>query len=349
MLLETSTYKDAVDGTGVKTQIVHEDGKIFYVQNLLFKITDDLKAKYTAFENEKTANKEALEAYLNYLIDQTGIYVSNVEYDKDATCEDEECTCTACANYKGENPGPCTNADCACKKCPNKRYVTAAFAQEKGLTLTDGTINVLDMLGAVYADLADLSATATAEERAANLEKFKKWVYMCNDDEGFFTTLTDGKLGYSLSMDDSSYVENFTACARALAYGDATEKAEWHVVGTGVGSFGYCYTEYGIHVIMLSGYALDPNAVTTDLGDGLVAISIDTVTDNVSYKAADGSTPAKGTLKYGIVESLESKQKDELVGAFKKEFYQTELENDVKITYKNKVYKDLIKSYSSSK
>ena len=349
LLLETSTYKDAVDGTGVKTQIVHEDGKIFYVQNLLFKITDDLKAKYTAFENEKTANKEALEAYLNYLIDQTGIYVSNVEYDKDATCEDEECACTACANYKGENPGPCTNADCACKKCPNKRYVTAAFAQEKGLTLTDGTINVLDMLGAVYADLADLSATATAEERAANLEKFKKWVYMCNDDEGFFTTLTDGKLGYSLSMDDSSYVENFTACARALAYGDATEKAEWHVVGTGVGSFGYCYTEYGIHVIMLSGYALDPNAVTTDLGDGLVAISIDTVTDNVSYKAADGSTPAKGTLKYGIVESLESKQKDELVGAFKKEFYQTELENDVKITYKNKVYKDLIKSYSSSK
>ena len=172
---------------------------------------------------------------------------------------------------------------------------------------------------------------------------------MCNDDEGFFTTLTDGKLGYSLSMDDSSYVENFTACARALAYGDATEKAEWHVVGTGVGSFGYCYTEYGIHVIMLSGYALDPNAVTTDLGDGLVAISIDTVTDNVSYKAADGSTPAKGTLNYGIVESLESKQKDELVGAFKKEFYQTELENDVKITYKNKVYKDLIKSYSSSK
>ena len=36
LLLETSTYKDAVDGTGVKTQIVHEDGKIFYVQNLLW-------------------------------------------------------------------------------------------------------------------------------------------------------------------------------------------------------------------------------------------------------------------------------------------------------------------------
>ena len=349
LLGSESAYKDAVDGTGVKTQIVHKDDKIFFVQNLLFKITDDLKAKYTAFEEEKTANKEALEEYLNNLIDQTGVYVSNVEYDKDATCEEDECACTACENYKGENPGPCTNPDCTCKKCPNKRFITEKFGADNGYTVTDGTINVRDMLNAVYSDLADLDAAATAEQRAANLEKFKKWIYMCNDDEGFFTTLSDGKLGYSLSMEDSSYVENFTACARALAYGTAAEKAEWNVVGTGVGSFGWCYTEYGIHVIMLSGYALDPDAATTDLGDGLVALSLDAITDYASYKAAEESTPAKGSLKYGIVESLEKDQKDEATGAFKKDFYQKELEEDVKITYYAKVYKDLVKSYNSNK
>ena len=349
LLLKTSTYEDAVSGTGVKSQIVHEDGKIFYVQNLLFKITDDLSEIYTKFENEKVANEDALELYKNGLIDQTGIYVSNVEYDKDATCEENECTCTACVNYKGENPGECTDENCTCVKCPNKRYITKEFAEEKGLTYNaeTGTINILDMLGAVYADLADLSATATAEERAANLEKFKKWIYMCNDDEGFFSTLSDGKLGYSLSMDKSDYVENFTNCARALAYGDAAEKAEWHIVGTGVGSFGYCYTTYGIHVIMLSGYALDPDAVTTDLESGLVAIPVDAITDYASYKAAEDNTPAKGTLRYSIVESLETEKKDELVGAFKKDFYQSEMDSAVKITYNAKVYKDLVKSYQN--
>ena len=349
LLLESKEYKDAVDGTGVKTQIVHKDGKIFYVQNLLFKLTDDLEKVYTAFENEKVANEDALEAYKNQLIDQIGVYVSNVEYDKDATCDKDDCTCTACENYKGENPGACTDPNCTCEKCPNKRYVTEAFAAEHGLTVTDGTVNVLDVLEAVYSDLDVLGEDATVEARVANLEKFKKWIYMCNDDEGSFTSFTDGKLGYSLSMTDSSYVENFTACARALAYGTAAEKAEWNVRGTGIGSFGYCYTNYGIHVIMLSGYALDPSAVTDDLGDGLVAVSVDTITDYTSYKAATEESPAKGSLKYGIVESLESDKKEEAVGAFKKDFYQNAMESDVKITYFNKVYKDLVKSYTSDK
>ena len=128
LLLGTTKYSSVSDPASVKSQIVHEESKVYYVRNLLFKITDDLQAKYDDFKAEKVANDEALEAYLNGLIDQTGLYVSNVEYDKDAKCEEEECTCTACENYAGENPGPCTDPDCTCKKCPNKRYVTKTFA-----------------------------------------------------------------------------------------------------------------------------------------------------------------------------------------------------------------------------
>lgn len=347
LLLGSKKYKDAVDGTGVKTQIVHEDGKYFYVQNLLFKITDDLQAKYDLFEKEKVANKEALEAYLNGLIDQTGVYVSNVEYDKDATCEEDECTCTACENYKGENPGACTDPNCTCKKCPNKRYINAAFAAEHGLTQNaDGTLNVHDVLNVLYADLGEVGATA--EARAAMLEKFKTWVYMLNDDEGFFTTLSDGKLGYGLSMEESSYVENFTALSRALAYGTAAEKAEWHVVGEGVGSYGWCYTNYGIHVVMLSGYALEDPAAVTDLGDGLYALPATAIVDYASYKAAEEGDLAKGTLEYDLKESLLSDAKEDLIGAFKKDFYQKELEETVKISYYDKTYKDLIKQYENN-
>lgn len=344
LLLGSTTYSSVVDGTGVKTQIVHENDQYFYVQNLLFKITDDLQAKYDAFEKEKVANKDALEAYLNGLIDQTGVYVSNVEYDKDAECEDEDCTCVACQNYKGETPGECTDENCPCVKCPNKRFITAEFAAENGLTLNaNGTINVQDMIGAIYNDLGTVGSTD--EARAEMLEKFKKWVYMCNDDEGFFTTLTDGKLGYGLSMTDSSHVENFTALSRALAYGTAAEKAEWHIVGEGVGSYGWCYTNYGIHIVMLSGYALEDAAAVTDLGNGLYALPMNAITDYTAYEAATEDDLAKGTLAYSIKENLLSDAKDELVGAFKKAFYQEEMEKNAKITYYN-VYQDLIDQYN---
>ena len=351
LLFGTSKYKEKVDSTAMKTQIVHADGKYFYVHHVLFKLSPELEEKYTAFEKEKVANEDALETYKNGLIDQTKIYVSNVEYDKDATCEDEECKCTACSNYKGENPGPCNDPECECVKCPNKRYVdTISYGNDQTLNADEnGTFGILELLAALYDDIGEVTAESTAADRAANLATFKKWIYMCGEDEGFFTTLSDGKLGYSLSMDESTWVENFTACARALAYGDAAEKAEWHVKGVGVGSYGYCYTTFGIHVIMLSGYALDPDAATTDEGNGYVAIDKDTVTDYSSYKPAetdeDTQTPAKGTIAYGIVETLENEKKENAIGDFKKDFYQNDLKKEVKITYYPKVYKDLIKQY----
>ena len=351
LLLGSSKYSDKTDASGIKEQIVHEDGQVFYVWNLLFKITDDLQAKYDAFEKEKVANKEALEKFLNDRIDEIGVYASNVEYDKDAKCEEEECTCTACENYKGENPGPCTAENCACEKCPNKRFITEVkYGNDKTLNAReDGTFDVKEMLAALYEDLGTIEENSTAEEKTAMLKKFKKWIYTLNDDEGFFTTLTDGKVGYSLSMTDSSYVENFTALSRALAYGTAAEKDEWHVVGTGVGSYGWCYTNYGIHVVMLSGYALPEEYKANEYrvdGTDYYALPANAVTDYGSYKSATETDLAKGTIAYEIKEDLASDKKDELIGDFKKKFYQEELDKDAKITYYD-VYKDLIKQYKN--
>ena len=224
--------------------------------------------------------------------------------------------------------------------------MTAEFAAEHGLALSeDGTINILAVRDEVAKELKDLSdGGATPTEM---IKAFDRLTYMLNDDEGAFTALTDGKLGYSLSMDESSYVENFTALSRALAYGTAAEKAEWHVVGTGVGSFGWCYTNYGIHFVMLSGYALeDPAAAgVTALGNDLYAIAENTITDYASYEPATETDLAKGTVIYEIKEKLLSDKKDELIGDFKKDFYQNEIEQNVKITYSKKVYKDLIEQY----
>ena len=363
LLLETKEYKDAVSATGVKTQIVHLDDKIFYVQHTLLGLSSECQAIYDAFESEKVANEDALWTYKKSLIDQSKLYISNVEYDKDATCEEESCTCISCENYKGENPGLCTDENCTCVKCPNKRFLTKIEYGngEELLANEDGTFDILDVLNAMRADLAVVTAASTTEERAAALETFKKWIYMTNDDEGFFTTLSDGGLGYSLSMDESSYVESFTELSRLLAYGTDLEKesSDYHIVGSGIGSFGYCYTTYGIHVIMLSGYALDPSVPAsekTDLTGGMVAISENVVTDYTSYKPAETDeedntvTPAKGTIAYDIVEKLLSEKKDALIGNFKKAFYQNEMKDEevVKITYYEKVYKDLIEQYQNN-
>ena len=355
--LGTKEYSSAVDGTSVKTQIVHKDDKIFYVQHTLLGLSSDLKKEYDALKSEKTSHSDALWEIKKGLIDESSMYVSNPEYDKDAKCEDEDCTCISCENYTGENPGECTDENCTCEKCPNKRYLkTITYGDNKTLNAKeDGTFDILDLRAAMYEDLAAMTDASTAEERAENLKVFKKWIYMTNDDESFFTTLSDGKLGYSLSMDESDYVESFTELSRLLAYGTELQKesSDYYIVGSGVGSFGYCYTTYGIHVIMLSGYALDPNVETQALTDGMVAIPADAITDYTSYKAAENDeetatvTPAKGTIAYDIVEKLESNKKDEKIGAFKKDFYQNALKNDVEITYFEKVYQDLIEQYQN--
>ena len=349
LAIGTTSYSDIVGGTDVKSQIVHENGQYFYVMNLLFKITDDLQKIYDEFESEKVANETALEEYLNKQIDKIGVYVSNVEYDKDAKCEEEDCTCIACENYTGETPGVCTDPECTCEKCPNKRFITEKFAAEHGnLTVTNGTISVHDMIDALYADLGTVGDAA--EERTEMLEKFKQWIYMANDDEGMFTTLSDGKLGYGLSMEESSYVKNFTDLSRLLAYGTAQEKedSDYHIVGSGVGSYGWCYTNYGIHVVMLSGYAIDPQYVTDENkvdGTELYAIPQDAITDYLNYEPKTETDLAKGTIEYEIKESLLQEKKDELVGDFKKAFYQKEMKEAAKITYHD-VYQDLIDQYT---
>ena len=90
---------------------------------------------------------------------------------------------------------------------------------------------------------------------------------------------------------------------------------------------------------------MEDAAAVTDLGNGLYALPMNAITDYTAYEAATEDDLAKGTLAYGIKENLLSDAKDELVGAFKKAFYQEEMEKNAKITYYN-VYQDLIDQYN---
>ncbi|MBP5404484.1 MAG: bacterial Ig-like domain-containing protein [Clostridia bacterium] len=362
--VDSSSYGDTISGADFATQLVHTDDGYFYVRHVLFKLTDDQKALYDDFKKNENPTNEALEAYLDALVDQMSVYLSNVEYDKDATCEEEDCACKACENYKGTEPGECTDPECACVKCPNKRFVNKDFAEntqkyvsDEGFALDaekvneDGTINVHEVIRAMYADLGTVGEDATIEERQAVIDKFEKWIYMCNDDEGFFTTLSDGKVGYALNKNGDNYAKNFASLACALAYG--TNAEDWTILGSGIGSYGWCYVDKdytdnnsvaGIHVVMLVGYAVDADAATED-GDYLIS-SLDSIADITAYEASEDPTKiAEGTVASYIGKALLEEKQNELKGAFKKAFVQKEIEEAATIKYYEKTYADLIKSY----
>ena len=117
------------------------------------------------------------------------------------------------------------------------------------------------------------------------------------------------------------------------------------ITGSGVGAYGYCYTEYGIHVIMLVGYAAK-DAVAED---GLLVDSLNYVSDITEYKAAESETEiAEGTIASYIGQSIIKDKQSEAKGKFKKDFYQGELKDETATTivYNDSVYKDLIDAYN---
>lgn len=362
--VDSSTYKDTISGSDFATQLVHTDDGYFYVRHVLFKVTDEAKADYDDFKKNDSPTNEALEDYLKVIVDQMSVYLSNVEYDKDATCEEESCSCKACENYGGAEPGECTDENCTCVKCPNKRFVNKDFAEntqkyvsDEGFALDaekvneDGTINVHEVIRAMYADLGSVGEDATNEERQAIIDKFEKWIYMCNDDEGFFTTLSDGKIGYAVNKNGDDYAKNFASLACALAYG--TNAEDWNIIGSGIGSYGYCYVDKdytdsrevaGIHVVMLVGYAVDAETARAE-GDYLVS-DRNAIADITAYKAPENENQvAEGTVASYIGKKIVEEKQETLKGDFKKAFVQEEMKDAAKITYYDKAYADLIKAY----
>jgi len=362
----TSKYSEIMGGDDAKMQIVHDVSEnYFYVYNLLFKTNEDKKISepYDAAKATNTWSDAKLEDYFRTLSDTFEVYISNPEYDKDAECEKDSCPCVACENYKGATPGACTAEDCTCVACKNHRFLNKAFAEKyaekygvlKGEDESavyvfprneNGTINVRDVMRVVQGELGDIDDTeGTLADRQAMLNAFIDWIYQCNDDSGMFTTLEEDKVGYGLSDKNSSYVTEFTALSRALATGGpAADLLKYEVRGTGVGAYGWCYTNYGIHFIMLSGYAYPAEYKKTEenlLASGYYKLPIDAIVDLVAYDA----TTKEGTLRYYIREDLKSEANEKAVNDFQEAFYQVELEKNVKIEYNKKVYKDILKQY----
>ncbi len=306
----SSTLESAPYNT-IAHKVTEEKG-FFYVKHILFKFHSAQSEAITRLVNEKTANDEAIQRMREQYANLIGVWLSNPDYDAEAVCEDEDCDCTYCDNYTGDlGYGENHDEDCDCVACPAKKY------------LNDNAINVLAVIAEIEADLENIRESGSYTSEAARIktliDKFDEWIYKANEDDGMFSTLSEGGLGYLVPPSgDSGYVKEFEKLSRALA-------------AEGVGAGGWCVTEYGIHYIVVTGFASD---VAPEVGQQYVnlpldyvvnAITFEQITSGDEYKvytsANDFYYVDKGTLAQYIYDAVYSNKKSDAFASFQKEFY----------------------------
>lgn len=250
-----------------------------YVFNTLFKFSDEQTAKLEAFKKEQT-DEEVIKAYRAALANEITVNVTNPDYDPEHKCEE-------CDN--SETP-PCDNPD-----CPSKMY-------------TRENVPVITIINEIYAELQAVENNAelsTPAKFKAKREIVTKWLYLVNDDKGMYDTeknnaFTNNGLGYLITPEGaaSDWVKEFTDLGRALINGTGNGE---NGAGEGQGAYGYCVTDYGIHMMFVSYVPFDEKRITAenDKTNGYIPL------DYVVYygREGDANDPDK-TLEDMIFKSL---------------------------------------------
>ena len=160
----------------------------------------------------------------------------------------------------------------------------------------------------------------TEIENAESFDKKRevaaKYVYMVNDDSGMYNTSSNNAItgngnGYLIAPKgkDSSFVAEFTTLGRALINGesdiegvayDELKNKGYDINGKGLGAYGWCVTDYGIHFMFVSYIPYD----TTVSGVADDLIPPDYI---VYYGREDDENDKNKTLRDVIVQDLKSK------------------------------------------
>lgn len=358
--LTTPYDKSTLDN---RNTIVHptytdEDGNASYghytVAQVLFKYEAAQSDLITQFKNEKTATDEAILAYSLTLAQDIHTWLSNPDYDAEAVCEDENCNCPHCPNYKGErveytdlDAWYSCSADCTCVACPANKYQTEVVNGVRRPV----SVKALDVVDDIAADLQ--AAVVEGYDLTKYMETINNWAYIANEDEGVFDYIEKDQYGYIMTPEgvDSGMVESFDKACRTLAKyngvaipDDVKEdlKAEGIYIlsaNGGLGSYAYCVSTYGIHFVTLTSYVADSVDENVTLGQkvgdtqyvqlGLNYVTnvfeYEEVTEGNRYKVVNGNETyyvAKGTLAASIYDEIYDKAVSDATGQFQKSFYQ---------------------------
>lgn len=266
-----SNYKSAISSSLTNT-VYHPTSEhgYGYVFNILFKFSDEQSTElknFTAGQPDKTI----VEKYRAQLANKIEVMKSNPDYDPDEVCEE-------CEKAQKDNKDP--NKYCTKEKCNARPYEVDSEGNIK-------KYNVMDVINELTAKLDAASSFEAKREIAA------QYVYMVNDDTGMYNTssnnaITAGGNGYLISPHetDKTYVEEFSKKGREL-------------VNNGLGSYGWCVTDYGIHFMFVSYIPYDATKVEKENEIPLKYI--------VYYGREDDENDKNKTLRDVIVQDLKSK------------------------------------------
>lgn len=308
-----SAYKSAITSSLDKT-VYHPAGEqgYGYVYNVLFKFSDEQTAKINQFKKDQP-DEALVQQFRDALAQEIMVRKSNLDYDADAKEGEEN-----------------SNA-----------YVLGA----------DGKIaefKVTDVIAELYAELAGKSFEEAREIAT-------RYVYMVNDDTGMYDSnnnnaITNGGNGYLIPPDGktSSFVSEFTTLGRALINGTSDTDDEYsalvskyHINGMGLGAYGYCVTDYGIHFMFVS-YLPYNTADTENIDAANNCIGLDYIID---YGRFGDENDQPLTLREAIVEELKN--------TYSANEYQIEAQNAINnnkdaISKNDKLWKKFMKELKKS-
>lgn len=288
-----SNYKTAISSSLTNT-VYHPTSEhgYGYVFNILFKFSDEQSTElknFTAGQPDKTI----VEKYRAQLANKIEVMKSNPDYDPDEVCEE-------CEKAQKDNNDP--NKYCTKEKCNARPYEVDSEGNIK-------KYNVMDVINELTAKL-DAATSFEAKREIAT-----QYVYMVNDDTGMYNTssnnaITAGGNGYLITPKGkkSSFVAEFTTLGRALINGesdiegvayDELKNKGYDINGKGLGAYGWCVTDYGIHFMFVSYIPYDATKVEKENEIPLKYI--------VYYGREDDENDKNKTLRDVIVQDLKSK------------------------------------------
>lgn len=288
-----ANYKSAISSSLTNT-VYHPTSEhgYGYVFNILFKFSDEQSTElknFTAGQPDKTI----VEKYRAQLANKIEVMKSNPDYDPDEVCEE-------CEKAQKDNNDP--NKYCTKEKCNARPYEVDSEGNIK-------KYNVMDVINELTAKL-DAATTFEAKREIA-----AQYVYMVNDDTGMYNTSSNNAItgngnGYLIAPKgkDSSFVAEFTTLGRALINGesdiegvayDELKNKGYDINGKGLGAYGWCVTDYGIHFMFVSYIPYDATKVEKENEIPLKYI--------VYYGREDDENDKNKTLRDVIVQDLKSK------------------------------------------
>lgn len=176
-----------------------------------------------------------------------------------------------------------------------------------------------------FFDIIRTSVNAQADNNA-KLDKFTDYIfgYSNPDDKSMFNNVYD----YTVTADEDSYMEEFTAICKHLISGDALpDSVNYGSYGDEagkVGSMGWCVTDYGVHLVMVSYVARGAN---TDANGYYLIDTADVQSAVAAMKGIEIGDTDHTTLYDYIFETLKGAKETSAISNYQQNLIDREAKN----------------------